>query len=196
MQRAKLMKGLFRASARLGPLFILPFWAEGDRRVSHATCRHPAGHPRKGAIAAGREGLAIGINYSEWRGLCLPFSPLFLKEATEGKNSTPTAGCPLRFWKGSAFQVTNLTSLHPRHPPSPPLPPPLECSRVLLSCGHHGVYVCVWLCEFHNFKMRMYSYWRKGQMINENSQYISAKLLVDQCIMFITTQCSIIDFFF
>lgn len=76
-QRVKQREGLFRASAWRGPLFILPFWAEGDRRVSHATRRHPAGQPRKGAIAAGKEGLAIGINYSEWRGLCLPFSPLF-----------------------------------------------------------------------------------------------------------------------
>ncbi len=138
-QRVKQREGLFRASAWRGPLFILPFWAEGDRRVSHATRRHPAGQPRKGAIAAGKEGLAIGINYSEWRGLCLPFSPLFLKGAREGKNSTPTTGCPLRFWKGSAFQVTNLTSLHPHRPPNSPLPPPLECSGVLLSCGDQGV---------------------------------------------------------
>lgn len=113
MRRAKRREELFRAGAWRGPLFILPFWAEGDRRVSHATRRHPAGHPRKGAIAAGKEGQAIGINYPEWRGLCLQFSPLFLKEPTEGKNSTSTTGCPLRFWKGSAFQVTNLTSLHP-----------------------------------------------------------------------------------
>lgn len=138
-QRAKQRKGLFGASAWRGPLFILPFWAEGDRSVSHATRRHPAGQPRKGAIAAGKEGLAIGINYSEWRGLCLLFSSLFLKEAREGKNSTPTTGCPLQFWKGSAFQVTNLTSLHPHRRASSPLPPPLECSGVLLSCGDQSV---------------------------------------------------------
>ena len=140
-QRAKRREELFRASAWRGPLFILPFWAEGDRRVSHATRRHPAGQPRKGAIAAGKEGLAIGINYSEWRGLCLPFSPLFLKGAREGKNSTPTTGCPLRFWKASAFQVTNLTSLHSHRPPNSLLPPPLECSGVLLSYGDQGVFV-------------------------------------------------------
>lgn len=141
MRRAKRRGELFRASAWRGPLFIFPFWAEGDRRVSHATRRHPAGHPRKGAIAAGKEGLAIGINYCEWRGLCLLFSPLFLKEATEGKNSTPTTGCPLHFWKGFAFQVTNLTSLLSPHSQSSS-PPPLECSGVLLSCGDQGV--CIW----------------------------------------------------
>lgn len=138
-QRVKQREGLFRASAWRGPLFILLFWAEGDRRVSHATRRHPAGQPRKGAIAAGKEGPAIGINYSEWRGLCLPFSPLFLKGAREGKNSTPTTGCPLQFWIGFAFQVTNLTSLHPYHPEKAALPPPLECFRVLLSCRDLGV---------------------------------------------------------
>lgn len=74
--------------------------AQGDR-VSHATCRHPAGQPRKGAIAAGKEGLAIGINYCEWRGLCLPFS-LFWKEPERGKNSTPATGCSLSFWKALA----------------------------------------------------------------------------------------------
>ena len=153
MQRPKQRRELFGASAWWGPLFISPFWAEGDRRVSHATRRHPAGHPRKGAFAAGKEGPAIGINYSEWRGLCLPFSPLFLKGATEGKNSTPTTGCPLRFWKGSAFQITNLTSIHPHRPPTAPLPPPLEC------CG--GI-VVFWgpgcLMRFHNFKMCNYAH--------------------------------------
>lgn len=110
VQRAE-RGGIVQSQSLARAIVHLFFWAEGDRRVSHATLRHPAGHPRKGAIAAGKEGLAIGINYCEWRGLCLLFSPLFLKEATEGKNSTPTTGCPLHFWKGFAFQVTNLTSL-------------------------------------------------------------------------------------
>lgn len=162
-QRVKRREGLFRASAWRGPLFILPFWAEGDRRVSHATRRHPAGQPRKGAIAAGKEGLAIGINYSEWKGLCLPFSPLFLKGAREGKNSTPTTGCPLRFWKGSAFQVTNLTSLHPHRPPNS------LHSHLLWNAPGFVVLqgpgsVC--LMKLHNFKMCMYSYCGKGNKIN------------------------------
>lgn len=156
MRRAKRRGELFRASAWRGPLFIFPFWAEGDRRVSHATRRHPAGHPRKGAIAAAKEGLAIGINYCEWRGLCLLFSPLFLKEATEGKNSTPTTGCPLHFWKGFAFQVTNLT------PPPPTLFSP--------SSGMLWGFVVLWgpgsvyLRQFHNFKMWNILTWDKQTM--------------------------------
>lgn len=169
MRRAKRRGELFRASAWWGPLFIFPFWAEGDRRVSHATRRHPAGHPRKGAIAAGKEGLAIGINYCEWRGLCLLFSPLFLKAATEGKNSTPTTGCPLHFWKGFAFQVTNLTSL---------LSPTLKA--LLPSSGMLWGFVVMWgpwsVYLFHNFKMWII-------LIRERQIMQSMQLLVPSLIL-------------
>lgn len=116
-------KGLLRATAWRGPLFILPFRAEGHRRVSHATPRHPAGQPWKGAIAVGKEGLAIGINYSQWRGLCLQFSSFFFsKRSRRGKEFNPNHRLSASLLESYVFQVTSLPSLHPQFPES--LSPP------------------------------------------------------------------------
>lgn len=132
MRRAKRREELFRAGAWRGPLFILPFWAEGDRRVSHATRRRPAGYPRKGAIAASKEGQAIGINYSEWRGLCLQFSPLFSKRSHRGKEFNPNHRL-----SASLLERFCLPSHQFNIPPSPPpctLPPHLLWNAPGICC--------------------------------------------------------------
>lgn len=134
MQKVKRREELFRASAWRGPLFILPFWAEGDRRVSHATRRHPAGHPRKGAIAAGKEGPAIGINYSEWRGLCLLFSPLS-KRSHGGKEFNPN-----RRLSASLLERLSL----PSHQFNIPAPPPPSKLSTPTSSGMLWGFVVLW----------------------------------------------------
>lgn len=68
-----IVRGQRLARAIVHPFLLSRRRQESFTRHSQASCWAAP----EGGFAAGKEGSAVGINYSEWRGLCLPFSPLF-----------------------------------------------------------------------------------------------------------------------